>query len=66
MVLFAPAMSVGLTHASTKRLLRAKFEKFIETDGTKLMKEFKVPGKLRACVIVPVDVLAVIVAALLK
>jgi hypothetical protein len=68
MVLFAPAMSVGLTHASINKLLRAKFEKVAEMEGGKFKNEFELvtPGKFRACVIVPVEVLARIVAALLK
>jgi hypothetical protein len=44
----------------------AKFEKFAETDGGKFINEFDVPGRFRACVIEPVPVFDVIVAALLR
>jgi hypothetical protein len=68
MVLFAPAMSVGLIHASINKLDVAKFENVAEMEGGKFKNEFDelTPGRFRACVILPVPVLDVILAALPK
>jgi hypothetical protein len=65
MVLFAPAMSVGLIHASINRLDVAKFVNVAEIEGGKFTNEFVElpPGRFRACVMLPVLVFAVMDAA---
>jgi hypothetical protein len=45
------------------KLLRARFAKFTDEPVRKFTPELAVPGKFKACVIVPVEVFAVIVAA---